>query len=105
MLAPKSTQVIAALVETVAHFMFQPSDEMSMIDFRKLHKLNPKLQLVGLQLGKSLVFMKRNAFECLEKIRAAVIHEASALVQARIRAFLTRKAFLRTVASIVKAQR
>ncbi|GMI15155.1 hypothetical protein TrVE_jg7158 [Triparma verrucosa] len=104
MLAPKSTQVIAALVETVAHFMFQPTDEMSMIDFRKLHKLNPKLQLVGLQLGKSLVFMKRNAFECLEKIRAAVIHEASALVQARIRAFLTRKAFLRTVASIVKAQ-
>jgi len=104
MLAPKSTKVIGALVETVAHFMFEPTEDMSMVDFRKLHQLNPKLQLVGLQLGKTLVFMKRNAFESLEKIRAAVIHEAAALVQARARTFLTRQTYLRALASIIMAQ-
>ena len=105
MLAPKNATVIGAMIENVAQLIYEPKvGEMSRVEFRKLHKLNPKLQIVGMQLGKTLVFMKRGAFEALEKLRAAVVFESAAAIQAYARGMVTRMWYKATLKKVIVCQ-
>ena len=66
--------------------------------------MNPKLMHVGIQLGKTLVFLKRTAFERLEHLRSKVLGESAKKIQATVRRNIARAAFLSTLASIVISQ-
>ena len=105
MLAPKNSTVIGAMIENVAQLIYEPREgEMSRVDFRKLHKLNPKLQMVGMQQGKTLVFMKRSAFEALEKLRAAVLFESAAAIQSTVRGMIVRVWYKGMMARVITCQ-
>jgi len=105
MIAPQVDD-LATLLETSAASIFEPTPTCeSNVGFRKLKgDLNPKLMHVGIQLGKTLVFLKRTAFEKLEQLRSVVLGKAATRVQAKVRGRVARKVYLATLASIVLFQ-
>ena len=92
------------MVESVAAGIFEPTDTCSRVDFRKITELNTKLKDVGMQLGKTLVFMKRTAFEALEMQRSILVGKAVVKIQAKVRQVNARASYLRDLRCIVVSQ-
>ena len=60
--------------------------------------------IAGIQMGKTKVFLRREAFDRIESMRSGKISDAAAMIQARVRGVLTRQYYEQLKATIIYIQ-
>ena len=60
--------------------------------------------IVGMQVGRSKVFLRKEAFDAIEAMRTARFYRSAQLVQSLVRRFVQRRKYQRTLVCIVRAQ-
>jgi len=68
------------------------------------HRATFDLITVGLQLGKTKVFLRQQAFEALEFLRSRKLYKSAACLQSGCRMFLQRQSYKRSLLSLVLIQ-
>ena len=72
-------------------------------DFESLD-FGTQCAVAGLQLGRSKVFLRREAFDRIEALRAIIYGKSACIIQAQIRGRVKRMHYLRLKAVTIKAQ-
>lgn len=68
------------------------------------HRATFDLITVGLQLGKTKVFLRQQAFEALEFLRSKKLYKSAACLQSGCRMFLQKRSYKRSLSSLLLVQ-
>ena len=72
-------------------------------DFDRLD-FGTRCAVAGLQLGRTKVFLRREAFDRIESLRVAILGRSAKVIQAKIRGKVQRKRYLRLRTATIKCQ-
>lgn len=76
----------------------ETQEEFDKLDF------GTRCAVAGLQLGRTKVFLRREAFDRIESLRAAILGESARVIQAKIRGRVQRRRYLRLRQAAFKCQ-
>ncbi|EJK63162.1 hypothetical protein THAOC_16197 [Thalassiosira oceanica] len=65
---------------------------------------NTRCAVAGLQLGRTKVFLRREAFDRIESLRVAILGKSARVIQAKMRGRVQRMRYLRLKAATIKCQ-
>lgn len=77
----------------------ETEEEFDKLDF------GTRCAVAGLQLGRTKVFLRREAFDRIESLRAAILGKSARVIQAKMRGRVQRRRYLRLREAAVKCQR
>ena len=97
---------IEDVIDLVADRVFDADTAgISRIDFRKTRDSQERLLKVDMQLGSTMVFLRRPAFDKLEMLRASALGVAATKIQSVARMRSARVSFYKALACIFLIQR
>ncbi len=76
----------------------ETQDEFDKLDF------GTRCAVAGLQLGRTKVFLRREAFDRIESLRAAILGKSARVIQAKMRGRMQRRCYLRLRDAAFKCQ-
>ena len=76
----------------------ETEEEFENLDF------GTRCAVAGLQLGRTKMFLRREAFDCIETLRVGVLGKSAAVIQAKVRGMVQRMRYLRLKEATIKCQ-
>ena len=106
--ATKRTKPVVVLVEALSSQVWKvqckQDDDSKDAEEEKKDDHPPDLVSVGIQVGKTKVFLRRRAYEIMEQLRGAKMGDAVIMIQAAGRGYVQRRDYQRTRESVIIVQ-
>ncbi len=97
---PPRRETVAVLVEAIAVQMNQPESGKEQAD-----GANMDLMSIGIQVGKTKVFLRRKAYEALEQLRSQYLTNCAIKIQSLARCYILKKEYSMSRKAIIRLQR